>query len=42
MDGDDQDGGVTMVIKCSGLEKKKGKNRRFKAKVQVLGTILFW
>ena len=22
-DGDDQDGGVTMVIKCSGLEKKK-------------------
>ena len=32
-DGDDQDGGVTMVIKCSVLEKKKEKNKRLKAKV---------
>jgi hypothetical protein len=31
-DGDDQDGDVTTVIKCSGLEKKKEKNKRLKAK----------
>jgi hypothetical protein len=32
-DKDDQDGGVAMVIKCSGLEKKKEKNKKLKAKV---------
>ena len=32
-DGDDQDGDVIMVIKCLGLEKKKEKNKRLKAKV---------
>jgi hypothetical protein len=30
--GDDHDGG-TKVIKCLGLEKKKEKNRKLKAKV---------
>ena len=34
-DGIDQDGGVTMVIKCSGLEKKKNKNKKLKAKVNL-------
>ena len=32
-DGDDQDGGVTMVIRRSGLEKKKEKNKKLKAEV---------
>ena len=39
-DGDDQDGGMTMVIKCSGLEKKKEKNKKLKAKVKLIGV--FW
>ena len=40
-DGDDQDGGVTMVIKCSGLEKKKEKNKKLKVKVISIGALCF-
>jgi hypothetical protein len=32
---EDHDDGVTMVIKCSGLEKKKAKNKKLKAKVKL-------
>ena len=33
---------MSMVIKCSGLEKKKEKNKRLKAKVISIGAFVFW
>jgi len=33
---------VAMVIKCSGLEKKKEKNKMLKAKVISIGAFMFW
>ena len=30
-----------MVIKCSGLEKKKEKNKKVKAKVFLIGALCF-
>jgi hypothetical protein len=32
----------TVMIKCSGLEKKKEKNKKLKAKVYLVGTFVFW
>ena len=33
---------MAMVIKCSGLEKKKEKNKKLKTKVISLGAFVFW
>jgi hypothetical protein len=30
-----------MMIKCSGLEKKKEKNKKLKAKVYLIGALCF-
>ena len=30
-----------VMIKCSGLEKKKEKNKKFKAKVYLIGALCF-
>ena len=32
---------MAMVIKCSGLEKKKEKNKKLKAKVYLIGALCF-
>ena len=32
---------VAMVIKCSGLEKKKEKNKKLMAKVKLIGAFRF-
>jgi hypothetical protein len=39
---EDHDDGVTMVIKCSGLEKKKEKNKKLKAKVKLDRSFFVW
>ena len=31
-----------VMIKCSGLENKKEKNKKLKAKVYLIGALLFW
>jgi hypothetical protein len=31
-----------VMIKCSGLEKKKEKNKKLKAKVYLVGAFVFW
>ena len=31
-----------MMIKCSGLEKKKEKNKKLKANVISIGAFVFW
>ena len=35
------DGDGMMMIKCSGLEKKKEKNKKLKAKVISIGAFVF-
>jgi hypothetical protein len=39
---EDHDDGVTMVIKSSGLEKKKEKNKKLKAKVKLDRSFFVW
>ena len=38
---DHGDGGEAMVNMCSGLEKKKDKNKKLKAKVISIGALCF-
>ena len=33
---------MAMVIKCSGMEKKKEKNKKLKATVISIGALCFW
>ena len=33
---------MAMVIKCSGMEKKKEKNKKLKAKVIFIRAFVFW
>ena len=43
VNGEDHgDGGEAMVIKCLGLENKKEKNKKRKAKVKLYRRFLVW
>jgi hypothetical protein len=39
---DEDHGGDVQVIKCSGFEKKKEKNKKLKAKVKLDRSFLVW